>query len=97
MVKKGKKKIKAKASRLVPWKFGLSMGILVGISVFIVTIIGYYGLFGTMGYVTLGISDFYGKIGYSVSVLGAVLGAVYSFVDAFVTGYVFAWIYNKML
>jgi hypothetical protein len=77
--------------------FALSVGIVVGIVVFLTTMFSVMNLLGGFSLMTLIYVDLYGGIGYSVTPTGALLGGLYSFLDVFILAYVFAWIYNKLV
>ena len=69
----------------------LSMGILGGLAVFLLTVwflvMGYSGiLLGKLGSVYLG---------YSVSWIGAIIGFVYGFFDGLIGGALIGYFYNK--
>ena len=69
----------------------LSTGILVGLTVFLLTIcfliMGYSGnLLAKLGGVYLG---------YSVSWIGAFVGLIYGFIDGFIGGALLGYFYNK--
>jgi hypothetical protein len=70
---------------------GISLGLLCGVSVGLVTV--FVMLRGGGEHLHL-LSQFY--IGYEISTLGAVLGLVYGFIDGFIGGWVLAWLYNRL-
>lgn len=93
-----KKRSKKEHTGLNAVKFGLALGILGALCVFLTTALGSIGLFEN--YVDLSakwLYSVYGFIGYRLSFVGAILGAIYSFIDCFIIGWVFATIYNKLL
>jgi hypothetical protein len=76
--------------KLSPCAFGLSLGVVWGLSTFIMGLVAHYLSFGT---------EFVGSmsmiyVGYEPSIIGAVIGGLYGFVDAFIGGAVIAWLYN---
>jgi len=70
---------------------GLSLGILWGISIFLVTL---FVMWRGGGATLSKLSQFY--IGYSVSFVGAVLGLIWGFVDGLISGVLFAALYNAL-
>ena len=70
---------------------GLTLGILWGVTLFLVTLLARYD---NGGY-TLGLLI---RIypGYYVTYPGAFLGLVYGFVSGFLGGWVVAWLYNRL-
>ena len=74
-------------------KFGLSAGIIWGISVFVMTLIAQGTGYG------IGLVSALGKlyIGEQPTIIGAILGMVYGFFDAGIGFYIFAWLYNKLV
>ena len=74
------------------WHFGLSVGIISAICVFLLSVGFILGAFPILENLIL---DIYGPFGYSISWAGAVLGALYGFIDGVIFGSLIAWIYNK--
>lgn len=78
-----------KYAKLHALGFGFALGILGGISMFII------GLFAMGGYgasyVTM-VSSIY--VGFGPTILGSVIGAIWGFLDCFVFGVIFAALYN---
>ncbi len=72
--------------------FGLSLGIIWAVFLFILVLTSMYFDWGT-GIVT-GVSELY--LGVEVSWTGAILALPWAFVDAFVGGFLVAWLYNKL-
>ncbi len=73
-------------------KFGLSAGILWGLTLFVMTWISMYtgyGMFWLSNWM-----DIYP--GYDLSGIGSLIGLAYGFVDGFVGLFIFAWLYNLM-
>ncbi len=85
------KKEKQKFIGLNAKALGLSLGLLWGFGVFLVTLIsiftGYLSEFLTL---LEGVYPF-----YKASINGSLSGLVFGFVDGFIGGYLIAWIYNK--
>ncbi len=76
-------------TRLQPCALGLALGIVWGLSLFII------GLFASAGYWT----DFVNSLGkyyygYDASILGSMIGGLWGFIDFFIGGMVIAWLYN---
>jgi hypothetical protein len=78
---------------LHPVKLGVAAGIVVGASIFIVTILSMYT--GYADRVLYLLTDVYP--GYRVSWLGSIIGLLYGFADAFLAFFLIGWIYNKLL
>ncbi len=68
---------------------GLSLGVVWGLAVFLVTILS---TMRGMGQTLPVLSGYY--LGYSVSYLGAFVGLVWGFVHGFVGGVLIAWFYD---
>jgi len=83
--------------KLNPLDFAISWGLIAGIIVFLITMIGLLGFEKIFLGTLLLFREMYGRIGYTMTPLGAILGAFYAFVDAFIITFLFAWIYNKLL
>ena len=80
-----------KGCKLSPVGLGLSLGVLWGLSVFIMGLLAYsysYGRPFVEAMATL-------YMGYAPSVKGSIVGGVIGFIDAFITGFLIAWLYNK--
>ncbi len=71
---------------------GLSLGVVSGVAVFLMTLISMATDWGQAA-VTL-IASVYP--GYAATFLGSILGLIYGFIDGFIGGFVIAWIYNKL-
>ncbi|STX40356.1 Uncharacterised protein [Legionella donaldsonii] len=76
--------------RLSPMALGLALGILWGISIFLMGIIAYYSSYGQPFVAAMG--SLY--VGYQPSILGSVIGGIIGFIDAFIGGVILAWLYN---
>lgn len=77
-------------SKLSPVALGLSLGILWGISLFLLGLMAYAYSYGNP--FIEAISSLY--IGYEPSIKGSILGGIIGFVDAFISGFLIAWLYN---
>jgi len=77
--------------------FALSVGIVVGVVVFLTTMFSVMNLFGGFSLMTLIYVELCCGIGYSVTPTGALLGGLYSFLDVFILVFIFAWIYNRLI
>ena len=76
-----------------PKAFGMAIGVLWGLAMFLMTIINTMnGYASDFLIVMAGIYP-----GFSLTYFGAVIGAIYGFVDGFVGGWFFAWLYNKFV
>ena len=69
--------------------FGLALGVLWGVIVFLATI---YVLIKGGGTTLVLLQQFY--VGYDISFVGGILGLIYGFVHGFICGWIFAWLYN---
>jgi len=69
--------------------FGLALGILWGVIVFLATI---FVLIKGGGNTLVLLQQFYP--GYDISFVGGIIGLVYGFVNGFIYGWVLAWLYN---
>ena len=72
--------------------FALTMGLLWGIGLFLLT--WWIMLFDGPTNERTGLGRVYR--GYRISPVGSLIGLVYGFFDAFFGGAVFAWLYNKL-
>jgi hypothetical protein len=83
---------KSEHAKFCPLTFGLSLSVLMGVSMFVLGVIaavtGYYD--GAVRTVSL----FY--FGYAPTLGGAFAGGLWAFIDFFCAGYAFAWMYNWM-
>lgn len=71
---------------------GLTLGIIWGACVFIMTIISIPTGYG--GLVLAGVKSVYP--GYTIGVGGAFVGLILGFIDGFICGYLIAFVYNKL-
>ena len=89
----------ARARRVAPraelavTSFGLALGIVSALTVFVIGIGA--GLFGWGILVVQVLSSLY--IGYEPSFVGAVSGAVWAFVGGLIGGALIAWLYNRLV
>lgn len=70
---------------------GLSLGILWGVSLLLLTWL--FLIIGQPGNTLSKLSAVY--VGYSVSWFGGFVGLIWGFVDGFIGGALIAWLYNK--
>jgi hypothetical protein len=71
--------------------FGLAIGIVWGLTVFVATIwVATVGIGQTMSLLGL----FYR--GYTVSYVGAFVGLIWGFINGFIVGVAIAWLYNVL-
>ena len=68
---------------------GMALGIVWGLSVFVVTI---WAIAAGQGQTLSKLGGYY--LGYDVSLLGAFVGLVWGFVDGFIGGVLIAWLYD---
>lgn len=69
---------------------GLALGIICGLSVFIMTVLSTYtGYLQHWSELLLGVYPY-----YELTLQGAIAGLVWGFLDGFIGGIVLAWIYN---
>ncbi len=72
---------------------GLTLGILWGVSLFLITIICV--LTGGYGSEVLNlIKGVY--LGYEITFVGSIIGLIYGFIEGFIGGFLVGWIYNKI-
>ena len=76
--------------KLSPKAVGLAMGILTGLSLFIMTLLALYANYLTN--IAELLVDVYPY--YEVSLQGAVAGLIWGFIDGLIGGLLFAWFYN---
>ena len=80
-------------SKLGSISFGLAIGIVVALGMFILGMMSAMTGWGIALVKVL--SSLY--IGYSPTLVGSIAGAVWGFVDGFLGGALVAWLYNKLL
>ena len=78
--------------RLNTLAFGVALGIVWGVTVFLATI--WLILTGGPGEHLALLGKFY--FGYKVTILGGILGLIYGFIDGLVGGVIFAALYNLL-
>lgn len=76
--------------RLSPLALGLALGVLWGVSIFLMGLIASFYTYGRPFVTAVGVL----YIGYEPSVLGSIIGGIIGFVDAFIGGVILAWLYN---
>lgn len=70
--------------------FGLSMGTVWGLGIFVLTL---WAMMADRGRTLTYLEGYY--VGYTVSFGGAIAGLVWGFVTGFIVGSALAWMYNK--
>jgi hypothetical protein len=76
--------------RLSPLAFGLSLGVVWGVSVLIMGLLAFHFSYGTEFVSAMGVL----YIGYESSIIGSLIGGLYGFIDALIGGALIAWLYN---
>jgi hypothetical protein len=71
---------------------GLISGVLIGVGIFLATIILILKGGDPVGPHLALLGQFF--IGYQVTFLGSFIGLAYGFITGFIAGYVIAWLYN---
>ena len=71
---------------------GLTLGIIWGVCVFIMTLIAIPTGYG--GIVLSGVKSVYP--GYTIGPVGSIVGLILGFIDGFIGGYLIAFVYNKL-
>ena len=72
---------------------GVSLGVIWGGILFVVTWLSYFTGYGKMFLDVLAASIY---PGYSISPVGSVVGLLYGFADAGIGGVILGWLYNKI-
>lgn len=80
-------------ARLKPVALGVALGLVWGLSIFLLTF--FIMQFGVTGELTAKLGRVYR--GYTVTAPGAFIGLAYGFVHAFVVGWFIAFVYNKLV
>lgn len=76
--------------KLSPKAVGLTLGILSGLSLLILTLLSLYANYLThFAELLIGVYPY-----YEISLQGAVAGLIWGFIDGLICGLLFAWIYN---
>jgi NhaP-type Na+/H+ or K+/H+ antiporter len=78
--------------KLNPKAFALALGLVWGVTVFLITNISL--IRGGHGEHLSRLAQIYP--GYTFTFLGSLIGLVWGFVTMFIVGWVFAWLYNKL-
>ncbi|AHE66660.1 bacteriophage holin [Legionella oakridgensis] len=76
--------------RWSPLALGLSLGIVWGISLFIMGLSAYFFAYGEIFVTSVGTL----YVGYDATILGSIIGGIIGFIDAFIGGVIVAWLYN---
>jgi len=76
--------------KICPVSLGLSLGVVWGVSIFIMGMLAHLYLYGKPFVAAVGAL----YIGYEPSIMGSVIGGIIGFVDAFISGFIIAWLYN---
>jgi hypothetical protein len=79
-----------KKCKLSPFAFGMSLGLVWGLSVFVTGLMAYYLSYGKP--FVMAMSAMY--IGYEPSVMGSLIGGAFGFVDGLIGGALIALFYN---
>lgn len=77
--------------KLSPVGLGLSLGVLWGLSLFVMGLLAHYYAYGHP--FVAGIGTLY--LGYEPSLRGSIIGGVIGLIDGFITGFLIAWLYNR--
>lgn len=77
--------------KLQPKALALSLGILWGVLLFLITNISL--MRGSQGEHLSLLSLIY--VGYSFSFIGSIIGMIWGFVSMFIGGWILAWLYNR--
>lgn len=72
--------------------FALSTGILLGVAIFVITLV--FIIFNHEGIQLSKLHKLFA--GYQVSLVGAILGLLWGFFYGTIGGWIFAWLYNKL-
>lgn len=83
-------KLTKNATRIAPIAFGLSIGMIWGLWIFIIGLLAHEHLYGATFVETMKII----YVGYSETIRGSLLGGLLGFIDGFVAGFIIAWFYN---
>ena len=78
--------------KLSPVGLGMSLGVIWGLSLFLLGLLAYLCAYGQSFVSAVGSLYF----GYEPSISGSILGGVIGFIDAFIKGFLIAWLYNKL-
>lgn len=83
-----------KREKINAFNLGVAAGILGGAYILLMTFSGI--LFNWYPQTLSLIADWYGLIGYDVTIFGAILGTVYGFIDCFIFFWLLGLLYNRM-
>jgi hypothetical protein len=89
--------VKSGYSKISPIKFALSTAIIMAVIVILTTLATIWEILSGFPILISIIGDLYGRLGYTITYLGALIGAVYVFIDTFIISIIFAWLYNKLI
>ena len=77
-------------NKLSPVSLGFSLGILWGLTLFVIGLIATHFIYGHQFIAAIGAL----YLGYEPSIRGSIMGGIIGFVDGFITGFLIAWLYN---
>lgn len=80
-------------SKIHPVALGVSLGIISGVSIFIMGLLAHAFFYGKPLVAAMGTM----YISYNPSIINSALGGTLGFVNAFIAGYVAAWLYNLLI
>lgn len=89
--------MKQKYNNLSKLDFSISVGITIGLIIFLTTMISLVTGSNSIKFIAIMILGVYGSFGYSISPFGAIIGGIYAFIDSFILAYFFAFLYNRLL
>ena len=89
-VEKNNKEIIMSNGKLCPVAFGMSVGVLWGLSNLVMGLLLHFYMYGKVFVETMG--QLY--VGYAPSVVGSLLGGLFGFIHAFIAGFLVIWLYN---
>lgn len=77
--------------KLSPVGLGASIGVLWGLSLFVMGLLAFHYAYGQDFVSAIGTMF----VGYEPSIRGSVIGGIMGLVDGFITGFLIAWLYNR--
>jgi hypothetical protein len=80
-------------AKLSPVALGLSLGLVWGVSIFVMGLLAHFFAYGTAFVTSMGVM----YVGYEPSIIGSLIGGTMGFIDGFIGGAVIAWLYNVFL
>ncbi|MCA9487794.1 MAG: hypothetical protein KC516_02420 [Nanoarchaeota archaeon] len=89
-----KKRRRSSGNKVNAVNFGYAGGIFFGAVILLMTLAGI--IFRLFPETLSLVADWYGWLGYDVTIFGAILGAIYGFIDGFVFLWIVAKLYNRM-